>query len=93
MQNKIEQEHDKRSVIKENTFSLRVKLLHEPWCETDRSAGRAIIRISASLIKRDSRSALHGHFTAVFLSAYRWITTAFAPCTVHLSTICLDYEY
>lgn len=39
------------SLIKKNTFSSRVKLRREPWCETDRSAGGAIIRIPASLIR------------------------------------------
>lgn len=39
------------SLIEKNTFSSRVKLLREPWCETGRSAGGAIIRIPASLIR------------------------------------------
>lgn len=38
-------------LIEKNTFSSRVKLLREPWCETGRSAGGAIIRILASLIR------------------------------------------
>lgn len=39
------------SLIEKNTFSSRVKLLREPWCETGRSADGAIIRIPASLIR------------------------------------------
>lgn len=54
-------------LIKENTFSSRVKLLREPWCETSRSAGRAIIRILASLIKGDSRDhVLHRPFSFLY---------------------------
>lgn len=40
-----------RVFANKNTFSSRVKLLREPWCETNRSAGGAIIRIPASLIR------------------------------------------